>query len=646
MTPEEEYLLYNGDQMKRDALARKMNNGASIIPTKADTQAVNPNRRNLIGDMGTPSPEEQAAAAYMDAGGKGVRDPQSGVSVVPPEVLTAKPMDPMQARVAKAKAAGYTDEQIQEYFKKKYPQNYERPDATGSFLENAAAGAGGRMVELYRGGKQLLGIDKENNQKAIDEAKRLDEQLKGTGGGMVGSMVTDALLTAPVGAGLGAVGSKVAGEVIPGVVSRAAQAAPWMKTAMIPATGAAAGAAQSAIEPVASDETQMEKTLWGAGGGAAGNIAGRAVGRVITPFQKENATRKQLADTLARHDVPISAGQGTNSPTLQTFEAALNSIPGVKSVMTAGSPRQAQAYTKALAKELSSDADRLTPDVVERLGKDIGKPFEKLGKANSGTLDTDFEDAVARATEKVRQAENVLGRAPGKEAVEAAAGRIVQGDPLTGAEYNLARSHLTGEASRAARASDTPKAEVMRDLRQAYDDFAQRAWGAQGAWDPGVATDIGKARARWGHLDDLTKQGVLTEDGLVNPQKLKAIVTAMNPKAMASGAPTDEFNGLVRAAGLLKSGGPDSGTARNYMIAKMLAGGGLAGVYGWDRPEDAAVGVGGVGAALLATQTPWGRKYLMNQLMTTDKGKEAASLIRKGMTGVGQGRAQAILSGE
>ena len=646
MTPEEEYLLYNGEQMKRDAMFRKANPGNSMQMVKADTQAVNPNRRNLIGDMGPVSAEERAAAAYMDAGGKGVRDPQSGVNVVPPEALAVKPSNPYADRVAKAKAAGFTEEQIQDYWKKKYPQNYEKPDPTGSFGENFLAGAGGRMTDLYRGTKQLLGIDKEANQKAIDEAKRLDEPLKSTGGGMVGSMVTDALLTAPVGAGLGAAGSKIAGEAIPGVLSRAAQAAPWMKTAMIPTTGAAAGAAQSAFEPVVSDETQGEKTLWGAGGGAVGNVAGRLVGRTITPFQKENATRRELADTLARHNVPISAGQGTNSPTLQTFEAALNSIPGVKSVMTAGSPRQNQAYTKALATELGGGAENLTPDVVERLGKDIGKPFERLGKANSGTLDTGFEDAVLRATDKVTQAEGVLGRAPGKEAVDAAMGRIVKGDPLTGSEYNIARSHLTGEASRAARASDNPKAEVMRDLRQAYDDFAQRAWGKQGAWDPGVATDIGKARARWGHLDDLTKQGVLTEDGLVNHQKLKAVVTAMNPKAMASGAPADEFNGLVRAAGLLKSGGPDSGTARNYMIAKMLAGGGLAGVYGWDNPGDAAMGVGGVGAALLATQTPMGRKYLMNQLMTTDKGREAASLIRKGMTGVGQGRAQAILSME
>ena len=56
----------------------------------SDTYKVNPNPRNLIGDMGEPSAEEKAAAAYADANkGAAGKMAGGGVPEIPPEVIAA-----------------------------------------------------------------------------------------------------------------------------------------------------------------------------------------------------------------------------------------------------------------------------------------------------------------------------------------------------------------------------------------------------------------------------------------------------------------------------------------------------------------------------------------------------------------------------
>lgn len=642
------YFVTPEEQAARDEQARLLNGGAPpTLASRTDMQAAGP-RRDIIGNVGQPTAEDQAMLAanpykLPGAAPQAPLNPKFDVAAALKAGYTPQEIDqymrqsaapkPKGFDVAAAKAAGYTDAEIRAYQEKKAAPILGGTDPTGSFGENFLAGAGGRMMDLYRGTKQLLGVDKEQNQKDIDEAKRLDAPLKDTGGGMLGGAATDLLSTViPGGAAVKAAG------LVPRLLSASRLAPAAVRAGMIPVGGAMGGAAQSAFEPVASDETQTDKTEQGAIGGALGNVGGRLLARAVTPFRTTSAARTALVDTLEKNKVPVSAGQATGSPTIQSVEAALNSVPGAKSLMTAGSPEQTSSYTKALARQLGVGSEELTPEVMATADKKIGDVFERVGNANPAKLDTTFQDDLLKIADKAATMEGMVGHAPGEKAIDAAMGRYGK-DPLTGKEYNLARSTLTSEASKAARAGDNAQAEILRGLRDVYDNFAERAWGKSGVWAQDETRGLAEARKQWGILKDLERPGVLTEEGLVNPQKLKQVVTAKNPAAMAEGTPKSEYDALSRAASVLKPGGPDSGTARNLMIAKLLLGGGgaAAGMYGWNNPEDAAKGLTGAGLALAVTQSKLGRKYMTNSVMNTDKGKILAEFLRHGGVGAGAG---------
>ena len=91
----------------------------------------------------------------------------------------------------------YSDIPLNEFTKQ---IQYATQDPTGSFTENALAGAGKSVSDLYLGGKQALthiGIgDKQQVQSQIDEQAKLDQPLMGTGGGIAGNIAGDAAMWA------------------------------------------------------------------------------------------------------------------------------------------------------------------------------------------------------------------------------------------------------------------------------------------------------------------------------------------------------------------------------------------------------------------------------------------------------------------
>lgn len=149
-------------------------------------------------------------------------------------------------------------------------------------MGNIAAGAGKAVVDVGRGLRQLaskIGIGDSNSvQREIDDAKRLDAPLMGTGGGMTGNILGNvAMSVLPAGAAM------KAGQAMT-AVPRLAGAGNALATAgnalMAPTTyGAAAGggALMGGIQPVASDESRLTNTAIGAGGGLAGIALGRGL---------------------------------------------------------------------------------------------------------------------------------------------------------------------------------------------------------------------------------------------------------------------------------------------------------------------------------------------------------------------------------
>lgn len=493
-----------------------------------------------------------------------------------------------------------------------------------------------RAKDLYYGGKQLASnvvpaIDRGELQQTIDERKKQNKELYDTPAGMVGAMVPDVLGFALPGGALVKGASYLpkavtAAKGIPGMLSRFGGAA-------------VEGGLQSAVEPVASDETQMEKTTQGVVGGLAGRAAQSAAGRVITPFRTTNAKRQAHVKLLEGEDIPVSAGQATGNRTLQDLEMTLQANPMTSWAVTAGGTPQKEAVTQAFSKHIGEFQPRITDDELLRAHGRVSAPYNKIEKANSGVLDNTFQDDLLKIVDKVTQTEGLTGAKPGLSGLEALMGRYATGEPLTGAEYNLARSSFTKEASKAARSGDTAEAEVMRDLRDTLDRQADRFWGPQGAWDPGKNVDLADARRMHGVVKDLETPGVL-KDNLVDTEKLRSVVQRKNPEAFATGGGGD-YADLVRAAEVLKPG-PDSGTARRLFINTLLGVGGVggAGAAGYNAlndPVGTTATVGGIGGILALTQTKAGRKYLTNKLLNEGRVKELADLNRFTGSSIGAG---------
>lgn len=499
---------------------------------------------------------------------------------------------------------------------------------SGSTTEDVLAGAGKRITDLYQGAKQLITPKSSpayaGVQADIDAKQKLDAPLENSTAGKAGGMLTD-----------------LASFALPGgVLSKGAGLLP--KTAGLfgrLAEGAGIGAAQSSVEPVATGESQLEKTLWGAGGGAAGAGLQAAGGRLITPLRETTPERTSLANLLQSHDIPVSAAQRTGAPLVQSVEQGLSTIPGVRGMMTAGGTAQKEAYTGAISKQLGIPAEgRLTEDVLANADKEIGKSFDAIGKRPNVTtgkmedfpvkLDDQFGNDLTRVEQKIQQYEKNTGTAPGKAEFEAQAGRYVSGDNMTGADYNAARSALTKEAAKAARAGDSAKAEILRDLREVNDQFAMRTWSNAGA------PELAVARQRYAVLKDLEKPGVIDSDGYVNPAQLNKIVQKSNPTAYAEGD-LGEYGKLAKAGSVLQSKG-SSGTARDLYMANLLMNphtilgglGVLGSSSGEGEPGKAAGGLAGVLTSLALTQTPVGRKYMANSVLNHGAPKYLADLLR------------------
>jgi hypothetical protein len=182
-----------------------------------------------------------------------------------------------------------SEQQIMSYARTQFAPQATKYDPTEgmSALDKGLAGAGKAFVDMYRGGKQLLGIgDQKQLQQEIDEAKQLDAPLMHTTAGTVGNVLGNVAIAAP--------------------------------TAMIPgantiAGGAAIGALTGAAQPVATGEDRLSNVKEGAiFGGAvpavvrAGKVAKAAL---VDPFTQAGRTRivGNALNTAASNPVQAAA---------------------------------------------------------------------------------------------------------------------------------------------------------------------------------------------------------------------------------------------------------------------------------------------------------------------------------------------------
>jgi hypothetical protein len=236
---------------------------------------------------------------------------------------------------------------------KSKPQQVFDPTEGMSNTEKFLAGTGKGFVDLYRGGKQLVGL---GNQQEIDDAKRLDAPLMKTGAGITGNIVGNVAALAPA-------------VMIPGVNTY---------------LGASAlGAGSGLLNPIGSDESSVfeGKAKSAAIGGAVGPLAlglGRGiVGAVkgakalVEPFYKSGQeaivgrTLSRFSDDPAALAMKARSAQPPISGVRQTFaEATMD--PGAATLQ-----RAAQSISPDMAIDLQNQQisnNSAMVDALKRIG--------------------------------------------------------------------------------------------------------------------------------------------------------------------------------------------------------------------------------------------------------------------------------------
>jgi hypothetical protein len=384
---------------------------------------------------------------------------------------------------------------------------------------------------------------------------------------------------------------------------------------------------------------------------------------------------------LRERGIDSSLGQQTGSPTANAVEIGLNAHPLTAPFTIAGKPKQKGQIATAGGKFFGAEPDPsgtglLTEKVMGDATDTMGRRFDAAQGHPGGPLDTPYAldiNKTARDVATVRQGvgpgktiqgEDTL-RAQEQRIADAAGvgtppsigptGRTVNGKPVmgpvpaspdyqpprtvSGAEYTALRKTLSNEAVALSRAGHSDAARMVGDILDANDEWAARTMKNIVGPD-GKIVDMTELRKQWGAYKDVANS--LNPDGSINTSKLGATQDRKLGKAGNVSGKGDEFSQFARDARLVfGSQGPDSGTAKNLMMARLLekpfvaggallGGAGLAGA-GAMQPEDVWGKVGGgvtLATALGLTNSKLGKRYMTNALLNEGVGKKLAKSVK------------------
>lgn len=356
---------------------------------------------------------------------------------------------------------------------------------------------------------------------------------------------------------------------------------------------------------------------WGKLGGAiAGGMMPSFLGRMVTPFPT-SAARTDAVNTLRNEGVTeITAGQATGRKRLQAVESEMGGGRGAEML-----ERQGEQFTAATLRRIGENANRATPEVLDRALTRIGNQFDRVSQRNTLNVDRRFANDFAQVQQDYNFLANPMQRQVVTDAINDIIGVIQQnGGTIPGAQYQAMRSRL-GQAARGT--SDNQLRDAFYGLQHSLDDAMERS-----IQSTGNRADVAAWReARNQYRNFLvveraaTGAGENAAMGLISPAALSnATKTIQGRRNYATG--NGDFEELARAGVAALSPLPNSGTpirtsAWNFgMSPTGAAAGGALGASVGGVPG-AAIGTvaGGYLPAVAGrgAMTPLGQWWLANQ---------------------------------
>lgn len=367
------------------------------------------------------------------------------------------------------------------------------------------------------------------------------------------------------------------------------------------AVTAATGGAGSEFLGQAAEGTKYEPLARFIGaivGGHTPNMGARAV----TPLPMAPEQRA-IVDALHGEGVTgMTAGTATGSKGLRYAESALSDMWGAGGGAEAAQREALGQYTAAALRRVGENADRATPEVVDRAFNRIGGEFDRLTAANDMNLDHQVQNDLLNTAIDYQNNVNPLMQSPLIENTmnDIASWAGSQGGSLTGRQYQNLRSRL----ARAARGSSDPQySHALSDMSESLDDAMERSIANSNPADAGA---FGEARRQYRNMLVIeraaTGPGAQAAEGFITPSQLATATKAvMGRRAYARGQ--GDFADLAHSGNAALLPLPQSGTAPRAAITEALhhlALGGLLGAGG----EYAGGPMAGLGAAAAGLAGP------------------------------------------
>ncbi len=359
------------------------------------------------------------------------------------------------------------------------------------------------------------------------------------------------LATAQANSPIAYTAGQIAGGIAPGV----AVGAPLGTTrAGLAATQGALGG----IEAYGQDQNVLAGAGMGAGFGYVGSLIGR-------PKRVSNAISEiaDRAEARARRRL-ITRAQEANSAMGRRLEAATETLPFASA--TKGIKENfADEISKAAARSIGSDADRLTPNVLQAAKRRISGMFDDAIKGKSIPISDEMIDRLVQTIDDYQ-------KLPG------ASDKIVKlgedlfnqlDQPMTAGRYQRLSSYFGKRIKSAATQGDYDQIEALGAIKDGLDDMVEAGLGEEA---------LGKfqdARAMYKKFMALTRNRFVIDPltGDVSGRRLFGELAKQNKAYNVAG---DELGDLATLSNVKGVG--DSGTASRLLVP--LAGMGALAGYG------------------------------------------------------------------
>jgi hypothetical protein len=351
-------------------------------------------------------------------------------------------------------------------------------------------------------------------------------------------------------------------------------------------------------------------------GGALGSKTPGAARRVVTPFPT-SPERQAMVQTLRAEGVEPTAGDVSGRKALKHAESALGDAPFAGGRYGEAREEIGQQFTRAVLRRVGENADRATPDVVDRALTRIGNNFDTLAARNNARLDAPyFNGLFAVQGDYNHLFVDPLRRPIVQDVIDHSINQLIRSPTLTGEQYQALASRL--ERMRRGYKSDPELANFLGDVRRELDDLMERNIRRNNP------QDLGRwQQARREYRNMLTVERAASaagEDaamGIISPAQLRAAVVGQGRRGYARGQ--GDFSMLARAGNAVLKPPSTSNTAERAMLHAVPAGvaGALGQAFG-GAPEAAAAIMGGLAApgyAGRALMSPGLQGYFGNQLL-------------------------------